>query len=120
MYDEKKSDKIGGKQVTVANLYVYGATQICASCVGMPSSKETYEWLQAALSRKFPSHPLTITYIDIFNPPEDPKIKEIAEKVAEGEYFYPLVILDGKVVGEGSPRLKVITEALRDYGYKSE
>ena len=106
--------------MTVANLYVYGATQICASCVGMPSSKETYEWLQAALSRKFPDQPLTITYIDIYNPPEDQEVKEIAQKVAEEEYLYPLVVLDGQIVGEGSPRLKTITEALKEYGYKSE
>lgn len=104
----------------VANLYVYGATQICASCVGMPSSKETYEWLQAALSRKFPNQPLTITYIDIYHPPEDPSIKEIAMKVAEGEYFYPLVVLNGQIVGEGNPRLKTISEALKEYGYKDE
>ena len=104
--------------MTVANLYVYGATQICASCVGMPSSKETYEWLQAALSRKYPDQPLTITYIDIYNPPEDQEVKEIAQKVAEEEYLYPLVVLDGQIVGEGSPRLKTITEALKKYGYK--
>ena len=106
--------------MTVANLYVYGATQICASCVGMPSSKETYEWLQAALSRKFPNQPLTITYIDIYNLPEDPKVKEIALKVAGEEYLYPLVVLDGQIVGEGSPRLRTITDALKEYGYKNE
>ena len=104
----------------VANLYVYGATQICASCVGMPSSKETYEWLQAALARKFPNQPLTITYIDIYNPPNDPELKEIALKVAEEEYLYPLVVLNGQIVGEGSPRLKTISDALKECGYKSE
>ena len=106
--------------MTVANLYVYGAAQVCASCVGMPSSKETYEWLQAALARKFPNQPLTITYIDIYNPPEDPAVKEMALKVADEEYLYPLVVLDGQIVGEGSPRLKMITEALKEYGYRSE
>ncbi|MBP1969529.1 disulfide oxidoreductase YuzD [Virgibacillus natechei] len=24
---------------------IYGAEQICASCVGAPGSKDTYEWL---------------------------------------------------------------------------
>ena len=33
---------------------VYGAEQICASCVNLPSSKDTCEWLEAALTRKFP------------------------------------------------------------------
>lgn len=34
-------------------IQVYGAEQICASCVGAPSSKDTFEWLKAALSRKY-------------------------------------------------------------------
>lgn len=32
-------------------LTVYGAEEICASCVGAPCSKDTYEWLQAAIGR---------------------------------------------------------------------
>lgn len=99
-------------------LIVYGAEQICASCVGMPSSIETYEWLEAALTRKFPNQPFTITYIDIYNPPNDDSLKEMAEKVKDGEYFYPLIMLEGEVLGEGNPRLKSITEAMEKYGYK--
>lgn len=44
---------------------VFGADIICASCVNAPSSKDTYEWLQAAISRKYPEQPFTIRYIDI-------------------------------------------------------
>ena len=33
----------------------YGAEQLCPSCVNLPSSKETFEWLEAAISRKFPN-----------------------------------------------------------------
>ena len=33
---------------------IFGAEQICASCVNLPSSIDTYEWLQAAISRKYP------------------------------------------------------------------
>ena len=33
---------------------IYGADVICASCVNAPSSKDTYEWLQAAIDRKYP------------------------------------------------------------------
>ena len=36
---------------------VFGADIICASCVNAPSSKDTYEWLQAAISRKYPEQP---------------------------------------------------------------
>ena len=104
----------------IAEVFVYGAEQICASCVGMPSSKETYEWLEAALSRKFPNQPIKFTYIDIESPQEEPFVREMAEKVRNDEYFYPLVVLDEKVVGEGNPRLKTIYEALEAKGYKSE
>ncbi len=31
---------------------IYGTAVICASCVNAPSSKDTYEWLQAAINRK--------------------------------------------------------------------
>ncbi|MGA9173061.1 MAG: DUF1462 family protein, partial [Thermoactinomyces sp.] len=30
---------------------VYGAEQLCASCVNLPSSRETATWLSAALGR---------------------------------------------------------------------
>ncbi len=30
-------------------LSVYGAETVCASCVNMPTAKDTYEWLEAAL-----------------------------------------------------------------------
>ena len=104
----------------IAEVFVYGAEQICASCVGMPSSKETYEWLEAALSRKFPNQPIKFRYIDIESPQEEPFVREMAEKVRNDEYFYPLVVLDEKVLGEGNPRLKTIYEALEAKGYKSE
>ena len=104
----------------MAEIFVYGAEQICASCVGMPSSKETYEWLEAALTRKFPAQPIKFTYIDIESPPDDPTVREIAEKVQNDEYFYPLVVMDGNVLGEGNPRLKSIYEALEANGYKGK
>lgn len=102
-----------------AEIFVYGAEQICASCVGMPSSKETYEWLEAALSRKFPNQPIKFTYIDIESPSDDANVREMAEKVQSGEYFYPLVVMNGTILGEGNPRLKSISEALEAIGYKA-
>ena len=41
----------GGEEMV--NVQVYGTKVICASCVGMPSSTETFEWLQAAIGRKY-------------------------------------------------------------------
>lgn len=59
---------------------VYGAEQICASCVNLPSSKDTCEWLEAALTRKFPEQNFKISYIDMFNPPENIKQKKLCGK----------------------------------------
>jgi len=99
---------------------VYGAEIICASCVNLPSSKETYEWLEAALKRKYPNQPFTITYVDIYDPPEDEEKKAFAAKVIEEDLFYPVVLVEGTIVGEGNPKLKAVYEEMEKYGYKSE
>ncbi|WP_246945707.1 YuzD family protein [Bacillus pinisoli] len=99
---------------------VYGAEVLCPSCVNLPSSKETYDWLDAAISRKFPNQPFTITYIDIYNPVEDEEKKEFATRVIEEDMFYPVVVINDEIVGEGNPRLKTIYSELEKYGYQSE
>jgi disulfide oxidoreductase YuzD len=99
---------------------IYGAEQICASCVNLPSSKDTFEWLQSALSRKYPDQPFKITYIDIFNPPEDEEKKTFAQRVIEEDMFYPVVLIEDEIVGEGNPRLKTIYAEMEKYGYKAE
>jgi disulfide oxidoreductase YuzD len=98
---------------------VYGAETVCASCVQLPSAKETYEWLEAAISRKYPNQPFRISYIDIFNPPEEEEKKRFAQKVIDEDLFYPVVVIEGKIVGEGNPKLKTIYEEMEKYGYKS-
>lgn len=103
-----------------AEIVVYGAEQICASCVGMPSSVETYEWLEAAIARKFPNQPFTMTYVDVFHPTTEEKEKvEFARRVVDEEFFYPVVTINGVVVGEGNPKLKSVYQQLEEYGYKS-
>jgi disulfide oxidoreductase YuzD len=101
-------------------IVVYGADQLCPSCVHLPSSKETFEWLEAAISRKYSNHPFTITYVDIYNPPNEEEKSKFAERVIDEEMFYPVVLLEGKIVGEGSPRLKTIFAEMEKYGYQSE
>ncbi|RBP05424.1 YuzD family protein [Rossellomorea aquimaris] len=100
-------------------LYVYGAEILCPSCVNLPSAKETYEWLEAAVSRKYPNQPFVIKYVDIHNPPEDEAVKQFASRVIEEDMFYPIVLLEGNIVGEGNPRLKTIYSELEKYGYKA-
>jgi disulfide oxidoreductase YuzD len=100
---------------------VYGAEVLCPSCVNLPSSKETYEWLEAAIARKFPNQPFTITYIDITNPPVDDTEKQtFSERVIKEDMFYPVVVIEGEIVGEGNPKLKVISAELEKYGYQNK
>ena len=108
---------MGHKKVEII---VYGAEQLCPSCVNLPSSKETFEWLEAAVSRKFPDQPFDITYVDIYNPPGEEGKREFAERVIEEDMFYPVVLIDETVVGEGNPRLKTIFAELERHGYKAE
>ncbi len=98
-------------------IIVYGAEVLCPSCVNLPSSKETYEWLDAAIARKFPEQAFTISYVDIYNPPEDSSKKEFAVRVIEEDMFYPVVVIEDEIVGEGSPKLKTIYKELEKYGY---
>ncbi|KUP05375.1 disulfide oxidoreductase [Bacillus coahuilensis p1.1.43] len=103
-----------------AVLYIYGAEQLCASCVNLPSAKETHEWLLAALSRKFPNQPFSIEYVDIHNPPQTEHIKQFAERVIHEDLFYPVVVLDGEIIGEGNPKLKNVVSKFEEYGYLAE
>jgi disulfide oxidoreductase YuzD len=98
---------------------IYGAEVLCASCVNLPSAKETYEWLDAALTRKYKDQPFEIAYIDIYEPQGDREKQEIAEKIINDEYFYPLVVVEGTIVGEGNPRLKRVYEEMEKHGYTS-
>lgn len=103
-----------GKQVEII---IYGAEIICASCVNLPSSKDTYEWIEAALSRKYPNQPVNIRLVDIYNPPQEEEIKNFAERVINEDMFYPVVTLEGNIVGEGNPRLKTIYLEMGKHGY---
>ncbi|MFS0559622.1 YuzD family protein [Terribacillus sp. 179-K 1B1 HS] len=91
---------------------VYGADIICASCVNAPSSKDTYEWLQAALARKFANKQFQFDYIDIHEPPADEKHKQFAAKVIDEDLFYPVVLVDDEIAGEGIISLKAVTKAV--------
>ncbi len=114
---EYNGEKSGDVRVKKVEISVYGAEVLCPSCVNLPSAKETYEWLDAALKRKFNNQPFHITYIDIDKPQHEEEKQEFVQKILDDEYFYPLVVIEGKVVGEGSPRLKTIYEEMERYGY---
>lgn len=100
---------------------VYGAEILCASCVNLPSAKETYEWLQAAIARKYPDQVFAIDYVDINNPPsDDEKKRNFATRVIKEDMFYPVVLIEDKIVGEGNTKLKTIYSEMEKYGYRPE
>ena len=105
------------REESIVDIIVYGAEQICASCVNLPSSKDTYEWLEAALSRKFPGQRFTVSYVDIFTEQEDPEKAAFSERVIEEDLFYPVVVIKDEIVGEGNPKLKEIVKEMEKYGY---
>lgn len=92
---------------------VYGAEQKCASCIHLPGSLETKEWLEAAVKRKYPEMEIVFEYCDIMAPKTEEQ-REFSEKIVDDEYFYPLVVLNGKVVGEGNPKLTTIYKEIEE------
>lgn len=105
---------------TNATIEVFGANIICASCVNAPSSKDTYEWLQAAIDRKYPNQPYNIEYIDIDSDVSNERQNEIAEQIRQDEYFYPLVMINEEMIGEGHIQLKPVFNTLEKHGYVAE
>lgn len=96
---------------------VYGTEQLCASCVNLPSAKETAAWLEAALSRKYGHEAVSIEYSD-FQQPETAEDKAWAERIVNEDLWYPLVVISGEIVGEGNPKLKDIYAKLENMGVK--
>ena len=101
-----------------AIIEVYGANIICASCVNAPSSKDTYEWLQAAIARKFPDQEVTYRFINIDDILENERDIDYANRIQEDEFFYPLVLINNEVVGEGYVQIKPVYEVLERLGYE--
>lgn len=102
------------------SIEIFGADIICASCVNAPTSKDTYEWLQAAIGRKYPDQPYEITYIDIQKPADNERQQDLANRVLDDEFFYPLVLIEGKVIGEGNIQLNPVFMELEKYGFISD
>ncbi|MEG0473949.1 MAG: YuzD family protein [Solibacillus sp.] len=96
---------------------IFGANIICASCVNAPSSKDTYEWLQAAITRKYPNQSFSIRYIDIEGVIDNDRDAEYANRIQEDEFFYPLVLINDEVVGEGYIQLKPVFSTLENLGF---
>ena len=105
---------------SIAIIEVYGADILCASCVNAPSSKDTYEWLHAAIARKFPNQEVTYRFINIDDVLENERDMDYATRIQEDEFFYPLVLINDEVVGEGHVQIKPVYEALKRFGYEEK
>lgn len=101
---------------TKLKVTVYGAEQICASCVGAPGSKDTYEWLQAAISRKYEAEDIGYEYIDINQTQAEEKHAAFVQRIFKEDLFYPIVFVNEEMVAEGIPRLKTIYQSLDKNG----
>lgn len=101
-------------------IVLYGTDQLCPSCVNLPSSKDTFEWLEAAITRKFPNQPFKMSYVDIHQPPKESAKENFAKRVIEEDMFYPVVVIEEKIVGEGSPNLKTIFSELEKHGFNAK
>src|SRR5690625_4819096 len=95
---------------------IYGRDQICASCVGAPGSKDTYEWLQAAINRKYDTESINYKYVDMDEQGHAEKDQLMVEQMEVEDMFYPLVMMDDDIVAEGIPHLKKIFKEIEERG----
>ncbi|AUS07927.1 disulfide oxidoreductase [Laceyella sacchari] len=102
------------KTITV---FVYGAEQICPSCVNFPSAKETSSWLEAALKRKY-GEQVDVRYVDIHEPVGSAETVAFAKRVLDEDLWYPVVVIEGEIVAEGNPKLKEICQKIERVGVK--
>ncbi|HET7627976.1 MAG TPA: DUF1462 family protein [Bacillales bacterium] len=92
------------------DIVVYGSDAPCPSCLHAPSSRETKEWIEAAIQRNYSAEQLEhmqVRYVDIEKPGNEEE-QWFCHKILAEDFFYPLVVVNGEVAGEGDPRLKSI------------
>lgn len=111
MKEKSMIETKGGFNLNKVSVVVYGAENVCASCVNEPTSKNTYEWLQPLLARKYPSIQFEYTYIDIEK--DDDNLSDhdqhFIEQIQEDELFYPLITMNDEYVADGYIQLKDLT-----------
>lgn len=103
--------------MTKVSVVVYGADVVCASCVNAPTSKDTFDWLQALLKRKYPDINFEFTYIDFQKDTENlsDHDQQYIEQLENDELFYPLVTMDDMLVADGFIQSKQITRFVDEH-----
>jgi len=106
-----------GRQMTKVSVVVYGADVVCASCVNAPTSKDTFDWLQALLKRKYSDINFEYTYIDFQKDTENlsDHDQQYIEQLENDELFYPLVTMDDMLVADGFIQSKQITRFVDEH-----
>ncbi|WP_062199501.1 DUF1462 family protein [Massilibacterium senegalense] len=93
------------------HIIVYGAQIACSTCAHAPSSKDTFEWLEAALKRKYQETvPFVLEYVNV-NHPIHPK-DAFAQQIIEEQMIVPVIVINDEIISEGNPRLKLIFDYL--------
>jgi disulfide oxidoreductase YuzD len=108
---DKKNKYQEGFFLNPVKISVYGAEVKCASCVNLPSAKETFEWIEAAVNRKYPDNDFEYIYVDLHSPTNEEE-KTMAEHIVEEDLFYPIVVINNEIVAEGNPKLSDIYRKL--------
>ncbi|AMY05371.1 DUF1462 domain-containing protein [Staphylococcus condimenti] len=103
--------------MTKVSVVVYGADVVCASCVNAPTSKDTFDWLQALLKRKYSDINFEYTYIDFQKDTENlsDHDQQYIEQLENDELFYPLVTMDDMLVADGFIQSKQITRFVDEH-----
>ena len=103
--------------MTKVSVVVYGADIICASCVNAPTSKNTFEWIQPLLQRKYPDINFQFTYIDIEKQTENltDHDEQYIEQIQNDELFYPLVTMNDEYVADGYIQTKQLTKFIDEH-----
>ena len=97
--------------MTKVSVVVYGADVVCASCVNAPTSRNTFEWIQSLLERKYPDIQFEYTYIDFQKQTENlsDHDQHYIEQLEEDELFYPLITMNDEYVADGYIQTKQLT-----------
>lgn len=103
-------------QTSVIEILVYGAEEVCSSCVTLPSSKETASWIEAALDRKY-GEQVNVRYINIYAP-ENEADQAFSKRVVEENLWYPVVVIQDQIIAEGNPKLKTLYQQLESLGVR--
>lgn len=94
--------------MTKVSVIVYGAETVCASCVNAPSARNTFDWLQTLLPKKYPELDFVFTYIDIQHDVDNltDHDEQFIEQIHNDELFYPLITMNDAYVADGYIQLK--------------